>query len=72
MLMRGALVERDETLAAAHKPLCTRDEFDVYSYPKDVSGHALKEIPVKLHDHGMDATRYGVRYLSSAGGWTHL
>lgn len=67
-VMRGALVERDEALAASHKPVCTRDEFDVYAFPKDSSGKSIKEAPVKLFDHGMDAARYLCRYLSESTG----
>ena len=58
----GALVERDEALAAARKPVCTADEFEVYAWPKDASGRALREEPVKLNDHGMDAMRYACMY----------
>lgn len=62
-VMRGALVELDESLAQAHKPTCTEQEFDVYAWPKSGDGKAIKEVPVKLNDHGMDAMRYAVRYL---------
>jgi hypothetical protein len=62
-LLRGALAERDEALAAARKPVCTADEFDVYAYPKGADGKPVKEAPVKVHDHGMDALRYACRYV---------
>lgn len=64
-VMRGALVELDETLAEAHKPVCTEQEFDAYAWPKSSDGRPIKEVPVKLNDHGMDAMRYAVRYLDS-------
>lgn len=62
LVMEGSLVERDETLAAAHLPVCTRDEFDVYVWPKDSAGKAIKETPVDLHNHSMDCLRYAVRW----------
>jgi phage terminase large subunit len=67
-IARDALVERDESLATAHKPTCAREEFGVYLWPKDVSGKALKDAPVKLHDHGMDAMRYGAMYVDNPSG----
>ena len=60
MLMRDSLVERDEALANAKLPWCTEQEFDGYVYPKGQHGRPVKEDPVKLHDHGMDAMRYAV------------
>ena len=62
-VMRGALVELDETLAEAKVPTCTEQEFDVYAWPKGANGHPVKDAPIKLFDHGMDAMRYGARYL---------
>lgn len=66
-LVRGALVERDGRLAEAHKPVCTREEFDVYIWPHAQDGKAIKEIPVKDNDHGMDAARYMARFLKTGG-----
>mgnify|MGYP001300164739 CR=1 FL=1 len=65
-VMRGALLERDERLAEAHRPTCTREEFDVYMWPKDEGGRAVKEAPVKKDDHGMDALRYAVMYADQS------
>ncbi len=62
-LMAGALVERDEELAFAHKPTSTVEEFENYLYPKSDDGRPIKEIPLKKDDHGMDALRYLVAYL---------
>ncbi len=67
-VMRGALLERDEDLSAAHRPVSTRDEFDVYMWPKDEAGRPQKEAPVKEHDHGMDALRYAVMYADQSAG----
>lgn len=64
-IMRDSLVERDEALADAHKPTCTEQEFDTYIWPKSKDGQPIKEHPVKENDHGMDMTRYAVRYVDS-------
>lgn len=66
-IFEDALVERDEALAAAHRPVCTADEFEVFAWPKDSAGRALKDEPVKVNDHGMDAMRYAVAYLDGVG-----
>ncbi len=66
-LFADALVERDEALAAARKPICTLDEFDCYIWPKSADGRPIKEVPVKEHDHGLDALRYMVRHLDGGG-----
>lgn len=60
--MADALVEVDAKLADRKLPISTIQEFDCYLYHKDQKGRALKEVPVKEHDHGMDCTRYLVRY----------
>lgn len=62
-IMRDALVEIDPTLDVAQKPTCTRDEIAGYVW----ANHKTKEMPVKEHDHGMDAMRYGVMYLVRRG-----
>lgn len=67
-VFKDALVERDPDLAAAHKPTCTADEFEVYSWPKGADGRPMKEEPVKTDDHGMDAGRYAVCYVDKLGG----
>ena len=56
--MRDSLVEVDEALREDTKPYCTEQEFDSYVWPKGQDGKAVKEQPVKLFDHGMDAMRY--------------
>lgn len=66
-VMEGSLVERDEELAAARRPLCLVDEFEVYRWSKDVSGRANKEEPVKENDHACDAMRQLVMFLDLGG-----
>jgi phage terminase large subunit len=54
---RGALVETDPRLEDAGLPTCTEEEFGGYIWDTRL------ERPVKLKDHGMDATRYMVQQL---------
>lgn len=67
-IMRGALVERDQALEDAKKPLCTEQE--VVGYVWDQKPGVLKEQPLKVGDHGMDCMRYLVaeRDLYPVGG----
>ena len=65
-LFRDALVERDPELARAYKPLCTIDEFPAYVWQESKDGRPVKEEPVKVNDHGMDAMRYAVMYVDGA------
>ncbi|MBU2249146.1 MAG: terminase, partial [Gammaproteobacteria bacterium] len=67
-IMRGALVEEDESLAMARKPICTEQEVVAYAWPKTTDGRPIKEQPVKVDDHGMDAMRYMVKYLDEPRG----
>lgn len=62
---RDALVEIDDSLDQARKPLNTEQEFPGYVWQKDTSGRPVKEEPVKVDDHGVDATRYAVMYVDS-------
>lgn len=69
-ILRDSLTERDESLADSAKPICTEQEFDGYVWPKSQDGRPIKEDPVKVNDHGMDAMRYLVAYVDNiAGGW---
>lgn len=60
VLMRDALVEEDATLREAHRPTCTAQEVTGYVWEKSGDGRPLKEHPLKVNDHGMDAKRYMV------------
>lgn len=55
-LLRDALVERDQILAAQSLPTCTIEEVPGYIWDQ------AKEKPVKANDHGMDPMRYVVRH----------
>ncbi len=63
LVVEGALVERDEALAAKRQPVSTEQEFELYVWPKAVDGRVVKEVPVDANNHGLDALRYLVGYL---------
>lgn len=63
--MEGSLVERDEELQAARKPVSVEQEFEAYTWPKAADGKPIKEVPVDLDNHGLDALRYIVAYVDS-------
>jgi phage terminase large subunit len=63
-----ALRDRDEGRLAARQPVCTDQEMDSYVWPKARDGSSVKEVPVKVNDHGMDALRYLCRYASDQSG----
>lgn len=62
MLLRDSLVERDQELSDAGKPVCTDEEIENYVWPTPGSAKAearpKDEVPVKKDDHGMDGMRY--------------
>ena len=62
-VVRDSLVERDEELAEARKPVCTSEEFSVYMWPKGADGKPMKEVPVDDNNHGMDPARYATMYV---------
>ena len=55
-----ALNEMDMKLMDEKKPISTIDELSGYVYPQGVDGKPVKEVPVDLDNHGMDAMRYAV------------
>lgn len=65
-ILRGALIERDESLVDASKPACGEQEFESYMWPKSQDGKPIKEAPVKVDDHAMDRDRYAVMYIDYA------
>lgn len=70
LFMRDVLVERDEVLAEAKKPLCTVEEITGYPWATPKQSALSKpepEEPVKVDDHGMDAMRYAVAELDLVG-----
>lgn len=61
-VFRNALVSTDARLEEAKLPTGTQDEFVAYAWPRSNDGKAIKEVPVQVNDHGMDATRYAVMH----------
>lgn len=68
-VVRGALVETDTKLEGEKRPTCTEAEFPGYVWPKTAEGKPVKEVPVKVDDHGLDALRYAVMYLDSGSNY---
>jgi PBSX family phage terminase large subunit len=62
-VLEDSLVEVDESLREKFHPYRTEDEFTVYAYPDGKDGKPIKEEPLKVYDHGMDALRYIVMYF---------
>jgi phage terminase large subunit len=66
LVCRDALVERDEELAQAGKPLGFRQEIEGYVWEPSPDGKPDKDRPLKIDDHAMDAGRYVVAYQDLA------
>jgi len=66
-VVADALAEMDPELKALHLPVCTEEEFPSYIYPVAASGQPIKELPLDLNNHGMDAMRYAVMYVDGKG-----
>jgi hypothetical protein len=62
-ILRDSLLERDEALWRKRQPVSAEQEFDAYVWPKDQGGRPVKETPVDLYNHAMDALRYLVAHL---------
>ena len=63
--LRTARRETDSALEFAKRPVGVLDEITAYVWPKSPDGKAIKEVPVKDNDHGMDAMRYAVMGVSN-------
>jgi phage terminase large subunit len=59
-LVRDALVERDQSLAEAHKPMCMEEEIEAYVWASGVVRGREADEPVKRDDHGLDSLRYSI------------
>lgn len=68
VFLRDSLHEVDEVAKNNAWPLCTEAEFPAYVWAKDSNGVIKKEEPLKIHDDGMDTTRYMVAYKDLRGG----
>jgi len=70
-MLRDVLIERDERLHEARRPLGTLSEMAGYVWDKNTSqrrgNKPPKEVPIKEDDHGMDAMRYAVAWVDGLG-----
>lgn len=57
-IFRDAVVARDPRLTEAKKPTCTADELPGYVWETKPGTKGVKEQPLKVDDHGVDALRY--------------
>lgn len=64
--LRTANADIDADLDFAKRPTGALGEITAYVWPKNAEGKAVKEVPVKENDHGMDAMRYAVMGLANA------
>lgn len=62
-VLRDSRAGLDPSLTEAKKPTCTAEEWDGYCWNESKEGKPVKEEPVKVDDHGMDAVRYFVMHL---------
>lgn len=63
----NSLLREDDALSRVYLPTSLIQEIPVYTYAKNTEETALKEIPVKKNDHGIDALRYAMAYLDNIG-----
>jgi PBSX family phage terminase large subunit len=66
-VLEDGLIEIDQSLLERRHPLCIEDEFPVYTYPEGKDGKPVKEEPVKMYDHSLDALRYAVAWADTEG-----
>ncbi len=66
-VLRGALMKRDEELAAAGRPLGFSQEIEGYIWKPGPDGKPVPDEPLKDNDHSMDAARYVVAQLDLLG-----
>lgn len=60
-IARRALVRPDQSLEDAKKPTCTLEEIPGYVW----ADNQVKDVPVKVDDHGCDTMRYAVSLLDN-------
>lgn len=63
LFLRDAVVSRDMELEAAKKPCSTLEEITGYVWDPGTARSGPKEQPLKINDHGMDASRYLVMHV---------
>lgn len=66
-----SLPVRDESRAAAYQPVSFQGEILEYVWPKSKDGSPVKEVPVKVNDHAMDAARYACAWMAEGHATGH-
>lgn len=66
-IMRGATIDRDNSLSDRKVPASTEEEIPGYVWAPVKEGNALKDEPLKKDDHGCDAMRYIVAQVDLIG-----
>jgi PBSX family phage terminase large subunit len=63
-IFRDGLIEEDSVLSESGKPVSTASEFSMYKWPEHRLKLNEKEVPADRDNHGMDAMRYMLWYMS--------
>ena len=66
----GSCAEPDPALVAAKKPATLELEIAGYQWQDSADGKPVKEVPIKVDDHAVDALRYGCHYQANLGAVT--
>lgn len=67
LVFRDALTARDPAMDEAKLPVGLAEEIEGYVWARSPDGRPVKEDPVKVNDHSMDAARYTVAYFDLGG-----
>lgn len=68
-ILVGSRGEKDPLLLPKNKPTCLEEETELYAWPKDKAGRAVKEVPVDENNHACDTCRYVVMHVDGGGGF---
>jgi len=63
-VLSDSLVQVDDSLRQDSLPVCLEEEIVDYHWPVTKEGKPVREVPVKVNDHAMDAMRYAVMYFA--------
>lgn len=64
-VFKNCLIKEDQKLKAHYQPTSFEQEIYHYLWDEESSRLGMKELPVKRHDHTMDAIRYMFNYYDS-------
>ena len=63
-VLRDALVRRDPALDESKRPCCLEEEIEGY-VRETAGGQRIKDEPIKVNDHALDAMRYAVMHADN-------